>query len=97
MKAWIERDVVGFGAGLGKMDIVVFPLNNGRSLILRVRKDGSVLIDDEEPSGHPGPNDGWEEIETNEELVQKIQKNYDDGNDFFPKEIEKLIVELVRE
>lgn len=76
MKAWLATGVVGFGAGLGKMDIVVVPRPNGNSLTVKVTKDGRVWID-EEMDGQPSPEDELQEIEIDNGLAETINATFD--------------------
>lgn len=94
MKAWLATDVVGLGAGLGKMDVVVVPRPNGNGLTVKVTRDGRVWID-EEIEGQPSPENGLQEIEIDDELAEKINATYDSRGEELSQGSRADIINLV--
>jgi len=94
MKAWLAIDVVGLGAGLGKMDIVVVPRPNGNCLAVKVTRDGRVWID-EEMDGQPSPEDELQEIEIDDGLAETINTTFDSRGEELSQSSKANMINLV--
>ena len=95
MKAWLATEVVGVGAGLGKMDVVVVPRPNGNCLTVKVTRDGRVWID-EEMDGQPSPEDELQNIEIDDALAGAVNTSFDTESGKLSHNTENLLIELVK-
>lgn len=96
MKAWLDVDAVGMGAGLGRMDILVVPRENGNSLIVKATTDGRVWIEDEEYEGQPGPDAPLDEVEISEELVEEVDFSFRVKKGDLTQHAMNLLMEFVK-
>ena len=94
MKAWLVPECVGFGSGLGKMDIIIIPRPNNNSLIVKITRDGRVWIDCEKES-RPNWNEGFCDIEIDDELVEAVNNSFDNEDKGLTEEIENSFIDLV--
>ena len=95
MKAWIARDAVGLGAGLGKMDVLVVPRKNGNSLVVKLTTDGRVWIEDEEWHGQPSSSDPLEEVEISEKLAEEVDFSFDVKKGSLTQHAKNLLTEFI--
>jgi len=95
MKAWLAKEMVGRGAGLGKMEIIIIPRLNGNSLTVKVRRDGIVWID-EELNRQPGPGDKLLDIEIDDALAEAVNTSFDTEDRKLSHDTENLLIELVK-
>lgn len=95
MKAWLAREVTGFGAGLGKMDVLVIPRQNGNSLVVKLTTDGRVWIEDKEREGQPNINNPLEEVEISEKLVEEVNFSFDVKSGSLTQHAKNLLTEFV--
>lgn len=95
MKAWLETNVVGLGAGLGKIDIVFIPQPKDKCLTVKVASDGRAWIYGE-ADGQPRPEDGLREIKIDDALVAAISASLNAKDNKLPHETGDLLVRLVK-
>ena len=95
MKAWLATDVVGFGAGLGKMDIIVILLPNGNFLVIKVTRDGRVWVCGETDE-QPGPEYGFQNIEIDDELVEAVNASFDKNGRELCHDTVGLLIKFVK-
>jgi hypothetical protein len=96
MKAWLAEDMVGWGAGLGKMDIIIIPRANDSDncLVVKVARDGRVWID-EEINGGPTLEDGLQEIEIDDTLAREVDTSFETEGRNLSRSTKNLLIELV--
>lgn len=95
MKAWLATDVVGLGAGLGKMDIVVIPRGNGNSLAVKVTRDGRVWVGGE-MKGQPTPENELQEIEIEDILANAVNISFDSRDENLSQCAKDQLTKLVK-
>ena len=93
MKVWTEFEAVGIGAGLGKMDIIFIPYENGNILAVHLTTDGRAWVDEKE--GWPGPDDEIDEFEMPDKLAEEAIFSFEYKNGRFNEHAYKLLREFV--
>ena len=95
MKAWIATGVVGLGAGLGKMDILVIPRANGNSMAVKLTTDDRIWIDEDEMEGQPTPDDPMDEIEIPEKLAEEVDFSFEVKGGELTQHAKNLLAEFI--
>jgi hypothetical protein len=97
MKAWVAFEMTGLGAGLGKMDVIIVPLENGNCFFVKITRDGRIWVDFEEIHGQPKPNDTDAEIEIPEDFAEEMILCFKAGEKNLSPKAAHNLTELIKE